>query len=242
MSPPGVSIVVPVRDEAPNVGPLIEEIIAAMGETEPFEIVYVDDGSSDETPRRLAEARSRHAQLRVIRHHRSAGQSAAIATGVRAARGDVIVTLDGDGQNDPADIPALLRALRAHPGVGLVTGWRVRRRDTWSKRVASRIANAVRGWLLGDGVPDTGCGLKVLPRAVFLRLPYFDHMHRFLPALVRREGLEVRVVPVRHRPRAAGKSKYGNARRALVGVVDLIGVMWLRRRRRCVPEAEECSG
>lgn len=242
MTRPAVSIVVPVRDEAPNIAPLIEEIVAAIGDAEPFEIVYVDDGSTDDTPQRLAEARLRHAELRIIRHQRSAGQSAAIATGVQAARGDVVVTLDGDGQNDPADIPELLRALREHPGVGLVTGWRVRRRDTWSKRVASRIANVVRGWLLGDGVPDTGCGLKAMPRAVFLRLPYFDHMHRFLPALVRREGLGVMVVPVRHRPRAAGTSKYGNVRRALVGVVDLLGVMWLRRRRRCVPEVEECSG
>jgi dolichol-phosphate mannosyltransferase len=242
VSLPALSIVVPVRDEAPNVVPLVDEIVAALGDGEPFEIVYVDDGSTDETPQRLLEARARHGALRVIRHRRSAGQSAAIATGVHAAHGEVIVTLDGDGQNDPADIPALLRVLRDHPGVGLVTGWRVRRRDSWSKRAASRIANAVRGWLLGDGVPDTGCGLKVMPRAVFLRLPYFDHMHRFLPALVRREGLDVMVVPVSHRPRAAGTSKYGNLRRALVGVVDLLGVMWLRRRRRCVPEAEECSG
>lgn len=237
-----VSVVVPVRDEAPNVVPLVDEIVAAMVPENGFEIIFVDDGSTDETPLRLAEAQGRHPQLRVLRHDRSAGQSAAIATGVRAARGDVIVTLDGDGQNDPADIAALLRTLRDHPKAGLVTGWRVRRQDTWSKRVASRIANALRGWLLDDGVPDTGCGLKVMPRAVFLQLPYFDHMHRFLPALVRREGLAVMVVPVRHRPRAGGVSKYGNLRRALVGVVDLLGVMWLRRRRRTVPEVEECSG
>lgn len=227
-----VSVIVPVLDEADNVLPLVAEIRTALA-GERFEIVYVDDGSADETPVRLAAAAARWPELRVLRHHGRCGQSAAIRTGVRAARAPVVVTLDGDGQNDPADIPSLLAALRApSPAgrVGLVTGRRTRRRDTWLRRVSSRVANGVRGRLLGDGVSDTGCGLKAFARSTFLDLPYFDHMHRFLPALARREGYAVRVVPVGHRPRRAGRSKYGLLDRLFVGLVDLAGVLWLSRR------------
>jgi dolichol-phosphate mannosyltransferase len=166
----------------------------------------------------------------VVRHRASAGQSAAIASGVRAARGIWIVTLDGDGQNDPADAPKLLARAREPDAPALVAGWRTTRRDTGLKRASSRIANAVRGALLGDRTPDTGCGLKVFRRATFLALPGFDHMHRFLPALVRRAGGAVVNVPVRHRPRGAGRSKYGVLDRLGVGIVDLFGVMWLQRR------------
>ncbi len=237
-----ISVVVPVRDEQDNVLPLIEEIHAALSGRESFEIVYVDDGSSDATPDRLAEARARFPEVRVVRHVASCGQSAAIRTGVRAARGAVIVTLDGDGQNDPADIPALLDAWRAEgraPDLGMVTGQRVRRRDSGLRRLSSRIANGVRSRLLDDGIADTGCGLKAFSREAFLALPYFDHMHRFLPALMRREGYSVAVVPVNHRPRQAGRSKYGVMNRLWVGIVDLCGVMWLKRRRRLPVIAED---
>jgi len=237
-----VSVVVPVRDEQDNVLPLIGEIHAALSEREAFEIVYVDDGSSDDTPARLAEARARYPELRVLRHVASCGQSAAIRTGARAARGTIVVTLDGDGQNDPADIPALLDAWRAEgraPNLGMVTGQRVRRRDSGLRRLSSRIANGVRSRLLDDGIADTGCGLKAFSRDAFLVLPYFDHMHRFLPALMRREGLAVAVVPVNHRPRQAGRSKYGVMNRLWVGIVDLCGVMWLMRRRRLAEIADD---
>jgi dolichol-phosphate mannosyltransferase len=227
---PVVSVVVPVRDEEGNVDALLHEIATALA-AERHEIVYVDDGSRDATAARLAAARERYPQLRVLRHRAAAGQSAAIATGVRAARGEWIVTLDGDGQNDPADAPTLLARARAADAPALVAGWRTTRRDTRVKRLSSRIANAVRGALLGDRTPDTGCGLKVFRRETFLALPQFDHMHRFLPALVRRTGGSVVNVPVHHRARAAGSSKYGILRRLGVGIVDLFGVMWLQRRR-----------
>ncbi|HEX7124154.1 MAG TPA: glycosyltransferase family 2 protein [Thermodesulfobacteriota bacterium] len=229
-----VSVVVPVLDEADNVLPLVAEIRAALAGRR-FEVVYVDDGSTDETPARLAEAAARWPELRVLRHDGRYGQSAAIRTGVRAARAPVVVTLDGDGQNDPADIPAMLAALGAPSAgrpVGLVTGQRTRRRDAWLRRVSSRVANGVRSRVLGDGVADTGCGLKAFARETFLDLPYFDHMHRFLPALVQREGYAVHVVPVGHRPRRAGRSKYGTLDRLFAGLVDLAGVFWLRRRAR----------
>lgn len=227
--PPELSVVVPVRDEADNIEPLLAEIHAALGARD-FEVVYVDDGSTDATPARLAAARARHPRLRVIRHRRSAGQSAGLLTGIRAAHGMWIATLDGDGQNDPADIPALLARAQSADAPALVAGLRARRRDTALKRVSSRIANGVRGRLLGDRTPDTGCGLKVFRRETFLRLPAFDHMHRFLPALVQRDGGRVENVPVNHRPRAAGRSKYGVMNRLWVGIVDLFGVMWLQRR------------
>ena len=229
VSSPEISVVVPVRDEAENIDPLLAEIVAALAGRD-FEIVYVDDGSGDATPARLAAARGKLPMLRVLRHRRSAGQSAALVTGIRAARGTWIATLDGDGQTDPADIPALFARAQAADAPALVAGWRARRRDTALKRLSSRLANAVRGALLGDRTPDTGCGLKVFRRDTFLALPAFDHMHRFLPALVRRTGGTVVNQRVNHRPRAAGRSKYGVMNRLFVGIVDLFGVMWLQRR------------
>jgi dolichol-phosphate mannosyltransferase len=230
--PPLVSVVVPVRNEAPNVAPLVAEIEAALAGL-PHEIIYVDDGSTDETAAALREAaRSlpEGVRLRSLRHRKSCGQSAAIATGVRAARGEWIATLDGDGQNDPADIPRLLRRAQAEGGAVLVAGHRVARRDSPTKRWTSRVANAVRARLLGDATPDTGCGLKVFPRALFLDLPRFDHMHRFLPALVLRAGGRVVSEPVNHRPRLRGRSNYGTLDRLAVSLFDLVGMAWLQRR------------
>ncbi len=231
-----LSVVIPVKNEAGNIAPLIAEIAAALDGRALYEIIYVDDGSADSTEAEIYRLQSSVPQLRLVRHARSCGQSAAIRSGVKAARGRWIATLDGDGQNDPADIPALWQLARgmadcspAMPAL-LIAGHRARRRDSWSKRQASRIANAVRRRLLRDDTPDTGCGLKLFPRALFLDLPYFDHMHRFLPALVLREGGIVRSAPVNHRPRQRGASKYGVLDRLGVGIVDLVGVLWLRRR------------
>ena len=236
---PLVSVLVPIKDEGPNIRPLVGEIVAALDGRHPFEIVYVDDGSSDDGAVILAELARAEPRLRFVRHRQGCGQSAALRTAAQAATGRILATLDGDGQNDPADLPRLIdRLLQADPGLGMAAGWRQERRDTRSKRLASRYANAIRGKLLGDQVPDTGCGLKAISRDLFLNLPYFDHMHRFLPALVQREGLRVEMVPVHHRPRAAGTSKYGNLDRALVGIVDLVGVAWLMRRRK-LPEIIE---
>jgi len=233
---PLLSVVVPVKNEAPNIAPLVAEIRAALTEVA-HEIVYVDDGSTDNTPHVLAgEAAS--GGLRFLRHATSCGQSAAIVTGVRAAAGTWIATLDGDGQNDPADIPALLERALREGGKVLIAGHRTERRDSFMKRFASRFANRLRAALLRDATPDTGCGLKVFPRESFLELPAFDHMHRFLPALFLRAGGRVLSVPVRHRPRLRGASNYGTLDRALVGVVDLAGVAWLQRRwKRPVIEA-----
>ena len=231
---PELSVIVPVRDEAENIAPLIAEIEAALGGSGPFEIVYVDDGSRDETPARLRAIRAANPRLVVVRHKESCGQSQAVATGVKFARGAIIATIDGDGQKDPADIPRLVERLRTEPAdrrdLLLVAGRRTKRKDTLTKRLSSRIANAVRGRMLGDNTPDTGCGLKVLTRAAFLDMPRFDHMHRFLPALMIRAGGRVESVPVNHRPRARGQSKYGMWDRLWVGIVDLFGVMWLQSR------------
>lgn len=226
-----LSVVIPVKNEAENIAPLVAEITAALDGLTPYEIIYVDDGSSDRTAAEIMRL-TPSASLRLLRHARSCGQSAAIRTGVKAARGAWIATLDGDGQNDPADIPRLWRLARAAPATPplLVAGHREKRRDTWSKRVASRVANRIRSKLLGDATPDTGCGLKLFPRALFLDLPAFDHMHRFLPALVLRAGGTVRSVQVNHRPRRRGVSKYGVFDRLGVGIVDLFGVWWLQRR------------
>jgi dolichol-phosphate mannosyltransferase len=235
-----VSVIVPVKDEADNILPLVEEVHAALDGRADFELIYVDDGSTDATPQRLAEACARFPRLRVIRHRRSCGQSTALSTGVRAARHPWVATLDGDGQNDPADIPAMLQALspgQRAPGLELVAGWRTQRNDSGLRKLSSRIANGVRGGLLGDRTPDTGCGLKVFSRELFLALPFFDHLHRFLPALALREGASVVSVPVRHRPRTKGRSKYGVHNRLWVGIVDLFGVMWLQRRMKH-PEIE----
>jgi dolichol-phosphate mannosyltransferase len=236
-----LSVVVPVRNEAENILPLVAEIETALADV-PHEVVYVDDGSDDATPARLAEARARYG-VRVVRHRFSCGQSAAVCTGVRAARGGWIATLDGDGQNDPADIPAMLRAAQAQQGPALIAGHRTRRRDSRIKRVSSRIANRVRARLLGDATPDTGCGLKVFSRALFLQLPHFDHMHRFLPALVLRAGGRTVSLPVGHRPRTRGRSNYGTLDRLAVGIVDLFGVWWLQKRgRRPVVEFSVAEG
>ena len=226
---PLISVVVPVKDEAGNVAPLAREIVAAL-KGEPHEILFVDDGSSDGTAAALTALKAEIPELRVLSHSRNLGQSRGIRTGVHAARGGIIVTLDGDGQNDPADIPKLLSALRADPQTAMVSGVRIRRQDSASRRLASRLGNGFRSALLGDGATDTGCGLKAFRRAMFLELPYFDHLHRFLIALVQREGGKVSFVPVNHRPRLTGASKYTNLGRLLVSVQDLLGVRWLQQR------------
>ena len=228
-----LSVVVPVKNEAANIEPLIREIVDAMGGLKAWEIIYVDDGSTDATLVELKRLAELVPQLRILRHHESCGQSTAITTGVLAANYVWIATLDGDGQNDPGDIPKLLHRLRhATPGENLqmLAGWRANRRDTWVRRMSSKVANGVRSSLLKDATPDTGCGLKVFSRETFLRLPYFDHMHRFLPALVQRHGGRVESVVVNHRPRERGTSKYGLHNRLWVGIVDLFGVSWLMRR------------
>ncbi|MFO7856633.1 MAG: glycosyltransferase family 2 protein [Paracoccaceae bacterium] len=233
-APPRITVVAPMKNEAENVARLADEIGAACAALAPFEAVFVDDGSDDGTMAAIAEARRRHPWLRGVRHARSCGQSAAVLTGVRAARAPVICTLDGDGQNPPLEIPKLAAPLLADEAgrIGLVAGQRVDRQDTASRRFASRAANALRRRLLHDDTRDTGCGLKAFRRETFLALPFFDHMHRYLPALVRREGLEVALVDVSHRARTAGRSNYTNIGRALVSALDLIGVWWLIRRRR----------
>ena len=233
---PLVSVVVPVRNEAENIGPLIAEIRASLAHVS-HEIVYVDDGSDDATQEVLSREASAGPLVR-RRHRTSCGQSAAIVTGIKAARGTWIATLDGDGQNDPADIPALLTRALAEPGTILIAGHRTTRRDSQAKRLASRAANRIRAGLLRDATPDTGCGLKVFQRDAFLELPAFDHMHRYLPALFIRAGGRVISVPVNHRPRTRGHSNYGTLDRLWVGIFDLIGVAWLQRRwRRPVVES-----
>jgi dolichol-phosphate mannosyltransferase len=231
--PPLLSVVIPARNEAANIAPLAAELEAALRGIS-HEVVFVDDGSVDETRRCLQHAAATVGTIRWIRLRVACGQSAAIIAGVKAAQGHWVATLDGDGQNDPADIPRLLeRAVtdaREAGGSLLVIGHRVTRRDRWVKRVSSRIANAVRSRLLGDATPDTGCGLKVFPRALFLELPHFDHMHRFIPALVIRQGGRVISEPVSHRPRLRGRSNYGTLDRLAVSLFDLVGVAWLQRR------------
>jgi dolichol-phosphate mannosyltransferase len=233
-----VSVVVPVKDEAGNVGPLAREIAAAL-KAEAHEIIFVDDGSTDATAPELRALKAEIPALRVLRHGRNLGQSRSIRTGVMAARGGIVVTLDGDGQNDPADMPKLLALLRSDPSLAMVSGVRVKRRDKASRRLASRLGNGFRNALLGDGASDTGCGLKAFHRDMFLGLPYFDHMHRFLIALTQREGGRVGYAPVNHRPRLQGASKYTNFGRLLVSVQDLLGVRWLQRRHRGPSKTEE---
>lgn len=229
---PYLSVVVPVKNEAENIAPLIGEIRAALDGLEDYEIVYVDDGSTDATRERLKGQIDNGAPLSVFRHEVSCGQSAAIWTGISNARGDVIATLDGDGQNDPADIPALLSRYRELVGSRsiMIAGWRTKRRDSWIKRASSIFANGLRKRLLRDDTPDTGCGIKVFSRKVFLVFPRFDHMHRFLPALMIRGGGEVVSVPVNHRHRERGTSNYGTLDRAWTSVWDLLGMVWLLRR------------
>jgi dolichol-phosphate mannosyltransferase len=240
---PELSVVVPVKDEVENAVPLLNEICAALRGKIAFEVLFVDDASSDGTAQALVAARSYSPELRVLRHAKNSGQSRAIRTGVVAARGRLIATLDGDGQNDPADIPSLIevwqREVERAPALGLVAGQRRKREDNWIKRVSSRIGNGTRQWLLQDRTRDTGCGLKLFPREAFLALPYFDHIHRFIPALMLREGYRITHVDVSHRPRAHGRSKYGTLDRLLVSLSDLVGVRWLRRRARNPERVEE---
>lgn len=231
---PLLAVVVPVKNEADNILPLVTEIDAALNGKAAFEIIYVDDGSDDATPRVLSETKAKFPMLRVVRHRNSCGQSQAVATGVKAARAAIIATLDGDGQNDPADIPAMLDRLLAEPedkrDFLLVAGHRQKRQDDGIRLISSKIANNIRAGLLKDDTPDTGCGLKVFTRAAFLDMPRFNHMHRFLPALMIRRGGKVVSVRVNHRARERGVSKYGVWNRLWVGIVDLFGVMWLQAR------------
>lgn len=231
MSDPELSVVVPVFNERDNIAPLVAEITAALRGRLVFEILYVDDHSSDDSLQVLQSLKVANPELRVLHHVQQSGQSTAVRTGVKVARAPWVATLDGDGQNDPADIPRLLEARAQAPAtVKLFAGWRVNRQDSGSKRWASRWANAIRSRLLRDDTPDTGCGIKLFERAAFLELPYFDHMHRFLPALMQRAGWGTLSVPVNHRQRTAGVSKYTNLGRAVVGIADLRGVAWLIRR------------
>ncbi|MCE3256744.1 MAG: glycosyl transferase, family 2 [Nitrobacter vulgaris] len=237
---PTISIVVPVRNEADNIAPLIDEIAAALDGRWDYEIVYVDDGSTDATAQRLATIMARRKNVRQIRHEKSSGQSAAVRTGVRAARGSIVATLDGDGQNNPEFLPELIVAIEKGEGrIGLAAGQRVGRKDTGFKKFQSRIANKVRSWVLSDGTRDTGCGLKTFRREVFLSLPYFDGLHRFLPALVRREGYDITYVDVIDRLRRSGVSNYGFFDRLWIGIIDLAGVWWLIRRKKSTPAATE---
>jgi len=237
---PAVSVVVPVRNEAGNIAPLVAEIASALTGQWPFEVVYVDDGSSDGTPAELTKLMSQHLWLRRVRHKQSCGQSAAVRTGVGAAKGAICVTIDGDGQNNPAFIPAMIRALeQGGPRMGLIAGQRVGRKASSFKKLQSRVANAVRSIVLRDGTRDTGCGLKAFRRDMFLGLPYFDGLHRFLPALVKRDGYSVGYVDVVDRPRGSGVSNYGLWDRLWIGILDLAGVWWLVRRKKRMPEIVE---
>ena len=231
---PDLAVVIPVHNEQDNIAPLLDEVDAALrGVVGSFELLVVDDGSSDHTADVLRRTRIGRPHLRILRHDRNRGQSAALASGVRGARARWVATLDGDGQNDPRDLPrlwSLVTAVDRDPLLRLVTGHRTGRREVWLRRASSRVANVVRGRLLGDRAPDSGCGLKVFEREAFLRLPLFDHFHRFLPALMQRGGWAVASVVVSHRPRAAGVSHYGIRNRLWVGLVDIVGVAWLGRR------------
>ncbi|QDP26068.1 glycosyltransferase family 2 protein [Bradyrhizobium cosmicum] len=238
-SQPSVSIVVPVRNEADNIAPLIEEITTALDSRWAYEIIYVNDGSTDATGERLASIMTQRDNLRQLRHARSGGQSAAVRSGVRAARGAIVATLDGDGQNNPAFLPDLIAAVEKGSNIGLAAGQRVGRKDTGFKKFQSRVANKVRNAILQDGTRDTGCGLKAFRRDVFLMMPYFDGLHRFLPALVRREGFDIAYVDVIDRPRRSGVSNYGFFDRLWIGIMDLAGVWWLIRRKKPTPEVTE---
>ena len=239
---PEISVVVPVFDEEGNVAALAREIARAF-EGRPYEMIFVDDASRDGTRAALMALKAELPALRVLAHERNAGQSRALRTGAEAARGRIMVTLDGDGQNDPADAPALVDRLKAGgPSLGLVGGLRLKRQDSWSKKIGSKIGNGVRRRLLNDDALDTGCGLKAIWLQAYLRFPYFDHMHRFLPALAKREGLKTDFVEVRHRPRGSGRSKYTNWKRLKASVGDLVGVVWLLNRARPTGRVSEPPG
>ena len=228
---PRVSIVIPVFNEAGNIAPLAAEVREALTGRMIYELIFVDDGSVDDTREALAQAARQDDSVKVVLHDGNRGQSAAVRTGVKAATHRVIAVLDGDGQNDPRDIPKLIGQLAMVPTLSMVIGERRNRKDSWLRRLSSRVANGVRSRVLGDGVSDTGCGIKVFYRDQYLDLPAFDHMHRFLPALMQRYGGGVCAVPVNHRPRLSGESKYGVGNRLWVGITDMLGVMWLQRRR-----------
>jgi glycosyltransferase involved in cell wall biosynthesis len=235
------SVVVPVRDEAGNAGNLAREIAQVL-DGRSYEMIFVDDASRDDTRAELAALKAELSTLRLIGHRKNSGQSRAVRTGVEAARAPVVGTLDGDGQNDPADLPRLLARLNraeAAPNLAMVAGKRGKRQDNWSKRWASRIANSIRKAALRDGADDSGSGIKVFKREAFLRLPYFDHMHRFMPALMLREGYAVEFLEVNHRQRSAGRSKYTNLGRLAANMTDLWGVMWLRSRARLPAGTDE---
>jgi len=235
------SVVVPVYNEQENVGPLVAEIAAAM-DGMPYEMIFVNDASTDGTLDALGALKATHKTLRVLSHRENSGQSRSVRSGVLAAAGSIIATLDGDGQNDPADIPGLIKIMTrkdAPDNLALVGGRRVKRKDTWAKRAASKLGNRVRKWLLKDEADDTGCGLKVFKRAAFLRLPYFDHIHRYIPALMLREGYQIEFADVGHRNRQFGVSKYTNFGRLFVSISDLRGVMWLNRRARDPGDVDE---
>lgn len=228
-----------MRNEADNIAPLIDEITAALDGRWAYEIIYVNDGSTDATGERLAAIMTQRDNLRQLRHAKSGGQSAAVRSGVRAARGTIVATLDGDGQNNPTFLPDLIAAVEKGANVGLAAGQRVGRKDTGFKKLQSRVANGVRNGILKDGTRDTGCGLKAFRREVFLTMPYFDGLHRFLPALVRREGFDIAYVDVIDRPRHSGVSNYGFFDRLWIGILDLAGVWWLIRRKKATPEVTE---
>ncbi len=230
---PAFSVIIPVYNEAENVGPLARETITVLPADAVFEIIYVDDASTDETADRVLAIRREDRRVRLLRHRHNSGQSAGIKNGARIARYDWLVTMDGDGQNDPADIPKLFAAMEdapTDPPLGLVGGLRLKRQDVFARRIVSRGANAIRRWVLRDHCRDTGCSLKAIRRDLMLDLPHFRGLHRYLPALALAYGYATRFVDVNHRPRAAGTSKYTNWERALVAVRDMLGVVWLRDR------------
>jgi len=236
-----LSVVIPVHNEEESIGDLIDEITSALSERYQHEIIVVDDGSSDNTLDVLLKIKQDLSTLRIVKHLKNSGQSTAIRTGVQCASSAWIATLDGDGQNDPADIPNLYNELinnqAADPWL-VVAGYRKKRKDTWLKRMSSKYANGIRDRLLRDGTPDTGCGLKVFARDSFLALPYFDHMHRYIPALFQRQGGRVVSIEVNHRHRTRGVSKYGFHNRLWVGIVDILGVRWLQNRARLTDTQE----